>query len=912
MSEPPPDRRSRTLRRAVVVALLVALLLFLLLRSCERPPGGPFDYFAAKATELGRDARRVAKFVADEVKTLPYQGNTKGALGTLWEGAGSPQEKQALANALLAHCEGGEPAAADGAAFTLRIVHRGTAETTVYDGPIGDLVGEVHSIETPAPGKTRITIRGPQGRTSDVEAGSEREELLYRVQRAGGEPLEVVRELWHRDNQIGPVAAIAGDRHDFVVLPCRVGGFVRQKEEELLAQRGRAASDDARAYLALLDYCLRSDLALADLERALHVRARFDLPRILILSRAKVPDVPDGVQAFDLRLNRVAFDGAQPSDAYLAAQVRSFVESGLEQHFLTSLTQQPCTSTYDVFRKLNDGLPNSYDRRLGLVRQAIAALGERGRATFRARQDGPSVVVSKDGERCSLTGTAIHAQLASQLAKVPGAPAIDRQDLAPDDAALGVELALLASGAAPDYVLDVVELARDTDSLVVPGAGFVFRWGEGERRTEQVIDVEECETDLTLAFRVQAGIRPARGRRTIASAALADATTHNPWYRSGDEAQDDATSFCVSRHVHRQLRDGNAVAMELLGASDPDADPDARRPVATRGPLTLVGRGTHRTRVNGRDEELPILRVRLGESEFAVLDDARFPVGMADKLVEVRTAIRMRLVDEAGLGIAGAAVEIAGKSRTTGPDGRFTLPPMTGRLRLSASREQRPFGECEVDLTAPGRSEVVVALPRPRTQLLFVTRQNRSELDRLELSVQARRHIDRHLDAGHQIVIPDHRVEVDGVDVIAYYAHDLESGDIIGVTEDGLHGSAAAYGRALASLARDLARARNKPQPFAHVHMMRGALVAWWIYGKDRIGGYEHEEAINKMLGEMDDWQKATNLLTGLQGVTGARSAMGRAMGRAGWNVEGAGAAAAFKIGYLGATAFLDKKLEGS
>ena len=349
------------------------------------------------------------------------------------------------------------------------------------------------------------------------------------MQRTGDDkPLEVARELWHKDNEIGPVSAIVGDRHDFVVLPCRIGKFVREKEEQLLQARGRDKGEDAKGYLALLDYCLRSDLALADLERDLKIRARFDIPRILILSRAKVPDLPDGVLALDLRLNRVAFDGGDKADAYLAAQVRSFVESGLEQHFLTELTQQPCTSTYDVFNKLNDDYPNSYDRRLGLIGASLAALGDGGRAFFRARKDGPTVTVTKEGERFVHSGARINESVARQVGPDP-------------DPALAVELALMSTGAPPDYVLDVVELSRGDDSLVAEGARFVFRWGEGDGRTDQSIEVESCSGDLGLKWRVQSGVRPARGRRVIA-AALDGSTTHNPGLTGEDGAEDGRAS----------------------------------------------------------------------------------------------------------------------------------------------------------------------------------------------------------------------------------------------------------------------------------------------------------------------------------------------------------------------------------
>lgn len=885
--------------------LLVILGVLLFPRNCGKSVDGPFDYFRAKAGDLNLDPGRVAKFVADEVKTLSYKGNVKGALATLWEGAGSPEEKAALTEALLAHCPGGKPAApSSGVAVT--ITHRGAADTVIYEGPIGDLVGDVHSIETVAAGKTRITLRTRPPVVKELEAGPEREEIVFRVQRPGEDkPLEVVRELWHKENEVGPVAAIPEDRHDFVVLPCRIGKFVREKEEHLLQTRGRDKSEEAKGYLALLDYCLRSDLALADLERDLRLRARFDVPRILILSRAKVPDLPDGVLALDLRLNRVAFDGGDPSDAYLAAQVRSFVESGLEHHFLSEITRQPCTSTYDVFNKLNDDYPNSYDRRLALIGASLAALGDPGHAVFRARRDGPTVTVKKEGDRWVLSGARIKESVAREL-KLG-----DTHERA-QDAALAVELALMSTDAPPNYVLEVVELSRGDDSLVAEGARFVFRWDEGEGRTDQVIDVESCRGDMDLGWRVQSGVRPARGRRVIAKAALNESTTHNPWYLTGEDRQEEATSFCVSRKVFQELRAGRPVAMALNGRYGPEDEHHAPRPIVWKGQATRTGEGVHRTLINGREEEIRFIKAKIGDAEVAILDDARFPVGMADKITEIRTSIRARLVDESGLGIPGAAVTLpGGRSSMSGPDGRFILPPSTGQVKLTVTRGGKTLGEPVIDLAAPGRSDVLVTVPRLRTELLFITKGNARELDALHLTAQARRHLDRYVGAGYQVVIPSRRVEVDGVDVIAYYAHDLATGDIIGVTEDGLHGSSAAWSRALASLARDLAKSKGKLSPFAHVHAMRGAIIAWWIYSKERVGGLEHEEAIKKMLDEMDYWEKSTNLLAGLDQIPGARKAMGKAMKSAGWGVEGAGAKAAFKIGFLGATAFLERKLEG-
>ena len=56
-----------------------------------------------------------------------------------------------------------------------------------------------------------------------------------------GADLVVVRELWRGDNRVGAVGPLVGDRHDFVVLPCRVGKRVCEKEKLRLEQAGREA-----------------------------------------------------------------------------------------------------------------------------------------------------------------------------------------------------------------------------------------------------------------------------------------------------------------------------------------------------------------------------------------------------------------------------------------------------------------------------------------------------------------------------------------------------------------------------------------------------------------------------------------------------------------------------------------------
>jgi len=163
----PRDWRIITRRVVAVVAVLVMLWL---LQHCREEPS--FDYFAAKAEELGRDATRITAYVRG-LEELSYRGDLKGALGTLFGEAGSPEEKLALLEALLAHTRAPVPATLAAVApdargpaperpFEVVVAHLsylpdGTArETPVFKGPVGALVGDVHSISVPRAERTRL------------------------------------------------------------------------------------------------------------------------------------------------------------------------------------------------------------------------------------------------------------------------------------------------------------------------------------------------------------------------------------------------------------------------------------------------------------------------------------------------------------------------------------------------------------------------------------------------------------------------------------------------------------------------------------------------------------------------------------------------------------------------------------
>lgn len=974
------NRRRRNVAIVLGILLIIVLILLALMRGCAVVPDG-FNYLRAKAGELGDDPARIVAFVRDEVGTLEVRGDVKGALGTLWNGAGSPEEKKALAEALLAAARKparvtlddvaptrakDQDATAPAAPLQLALTHRallGDAaprETLVWKGPAGDLVGDVHSIETPEVGVTRIAVRAGADVQKDVDTkGATGEELVFSIERAGGEPFVVVRELWRAGDRVGPDRPQAGDRHDLAVLPCRVTKFVREKEEVLLGQRGRKEAPEARPYLHLLEWALDSDRELAKLERTYGVTAQLDLPRLLVLSRWPAPSLPGGfAHAFDLRLDRAGFRGPSLARAFQAAQVRAFVEAGLEQQFLTRVAALPTTSTVDVFSRLTDDVANTPTRRLSTILRALEDLeraGLDGRATFAARdprgakRERPvEVTVSRAPGGLRVQGGPVDEAFAKALAATPDAPrlpysaegTLDATFATAEEAAVAVESTLLAAKAAPpvgpSYVL-VTALSRGTEPLVQPGATFDFAWGEGEGRTEQRVRVLTTEPDLTLRFRVQAEGPPVAGTRTVEGAALEGALVHNPWYRAGPSRQAEATSFCVSRRVHAALKQGAPLDLGLSAAFGPDDDDKAPRRVERQAKLAAQGAGAVEVLVNGRKERLPVLKARLDEDEVAVLDDPVFAVGLADRLRSVTTSARGRLVDEQRLPIVDATVALpGGPAATTAVDGTFRLPPPArarwGKVALTVTQQGASPGQVEVDLTAAGLGEVEVVVPRLRPELAWITQRNAADLDGLAVSEQVKRHARRDLAAGRLVVIPTRMVD-DGLggELIAYFSCDGATGDLVGVIEEGLHG-ASAWSRAVESAAQDVQAAvkgglNEQDGASAPFHMLRGAIVAFWVYSAARVGGLGHKEAIISTLEQLDGWaenlqlahfanQEVEKLLggnpVGDKTAEQLTSRLSTLVGSGTTTSDNDAAKAAFKLGYLGATLFLASRLEDS
>jgi hypothetical protein len=834
-------RRNAALIGGVLLALAI-LLLLLSLRTCQavaKAETRPFDYFIAKAADLGNDPSRILAYVRDQMPTLDYRGNVKGALGSLWNGAASPEEKVLLADALLAAAGKAQHASLDDVCSTrdrkrdnaapllLTITHRIESaqpnSTKLYSGPAGMLVGDVHSVEFTEDGKTRITIRaGSQTPvTMEIPADAQGESLVFDWEIPASPSTtkySTVRELWHEGSHAQASAHRAGDRHDFVVLPCAVGAYVREKEPLILKQRGRDTSMEAPAYMALLDFAMASDDLQARIEKQMNVTALRDQPRVLIWSRYTLHDVPGGFAcALDARIDRPGFAGDRTA-AFRATQTRSLLQSALAAEFIQHQAGAPARSTFGLFSMLKADVPDSAVRRLAEIRATLQSMEEERSlesvATFTAQAEhGGSARPSVDA-RWTLDGLELRTgPLTREITPALLAATRGSSDSRTfsfkdaDAAALAVEACLLAAEVTPrivpSYVLNT-HITRHAFSPIQPGARLQFQWTEGDVRTDQQIRVIENTKSLRYQWRVHAGVIPVAGSREVSAQALASATAHNPWYRAGSSVQENSTSFLVSRKVYDAIKAGKGIELRVLGPLTDRADVAATRPVDFSDTLTPTRPTTIEVTINGKPEKLPILPGAIHGKPLALLDDPAAPVGMAQGLRSIVTAVRCRLVDSAGTPISNARISVISREQPPQPLGTSSLTAADGICLLTPPEEADTYGKAsltvtfpggatqklDADLTAPGLSTVTLKVDRPATRLLYLCKNDRRQLDGLKLPEETKRHAIRDLDAGRLLVIPTREI-FDGLrSSIAYYACDNQAGDITGVMDSGLCGAA--------------------------------------------------------------------------------------------------------------------------
>ena len=902
------DKRKPTLWIFLAFIILAAAIAAFFFIKCDKPPPkirAGFDYFEAKAGELGKDRSRILAFVHDGVLTLPYRGQVKGPLGALWDAAGSPEEKLALAEALLAHCEdddveiqdviGKSPKLAESPEakrlYKIRISHRlflpqgATAkDTLVFDGPIRDLVGEHQSIEVPKIGTTRLQIRGAQPKTIDLSCiGGIGEALVFEVEGPGrAKPQVVLRELWRADNQAGARLPLKGDLHEFVVLPSRISPWVREKEELTLKAAGVEKSDAGKQYLGLLDYCLDADERLAKLEAGLDVRASFKTPRILFLSKHNLPKAFGGpMYSFDLRLNRADFIGAKEVQAYQATEIRAFHEAGLEQAFMERWTGKPTTSAFDIFGRLRDDFPNHPQRRIKLISDALnhmqQAGGPEALATFQTQSGSKPVIRVKRGEKKAfhISGPTLDADMLKALTE-HGMPLPEQEGKLegevddPAKTAILIENGLLAAqgpqATAFNFLLETkVDLAR-ADAIFAPGS--ILRIHNKATGGDAWIRFTQTLGDLAFDFRVWNSSVSVPGSLRITAKARRESEKVGKFWYDKKLTYDDKVKLIIPGPTYRSLKEGKpgSYILSIKGKESPKS-------------FQFVKAGSLSIPVNGKPMDFPIIECSQDDKPVIILDDPDLPIINIDRMQYISTSLKGRLTDKKGVGIGGAQIAMEGKGVTvsTWLDGSFTLPPapehIYGPVKVRVNKDGELWGEVDVNLSAPGRETVQIQVPRKRMEVVWITPEG-AGLEKLKISAEATRHIKRHLASGLYAAVPERMLRMGGQETLAYFAFDSKDGHVIAVSEDGLHSSGADLKEAFNNVANFAKEKYDEFNKGVEGHLKDAA--------KDGLGKLINKTGINEevaralasIAADLIDSKGEMGMISTLHGFRGSLTAM--------------------------------------
>lgn len=977
----------------VLILVIIAVLFFLFLKKCsikEEPDENKIviGYFTEKAAELEFNRAKIISWIRDSVYTYEYKGELKGPLATLWDKGGSIKDKLSLANRLLQESSdtkkqdlitlndiSDETEEFSDTIYKLKITHRvlkadGTfSDTEVFNEAVSYFVGDVHTVTIPSIGTTRYVFRNKDSLTIDVSTlGAIGEEIIFTIPKPGFGHQIVKRELWKYDNNVGPSLPLLGDQHDFVVLPCRINESVVKKEKEILESEKREETDAGKNYLGLLDYCLQSDKILEEYEKEKEVKAIFDMPRILVLSKYNIPKTKGGpFYAMDLRWNRTSFEG-DSVNAFLACSMRGFLDAGLEQQWFSEWSKRSCMSSFEVFNRLQDDYPTYPLRRMTLAEKCFRefkALNNKGASlVFSAHKTGKDedvlakVTIRKndDGNIVIEGGNYDQAKIEFLLERELIIPVKEDKiegliDSDPKKAAIIIENALLATDykphVPPDYFMNV-EFNRGKRNLLVTGS--VLRLIGETKSIHKFINVGKS---VTMDFKVWNSSLTIEGFLTLDEDAMETSRLFDRWWYNEELTYNDKTSLVLSRDIYRELKSGK----------DSKCANGKNLEDATEETLFVTEPSTANIMVNGKDVELPTVCYKNAEGEIRhLLDYEKVPVLKIDKYSSIETEILCRLTDSSSKVIANASVKLknAGTSAITMPDGSFILPPPLtesyGMDSFIIEKNNEEYGRVAVDLTAPGIDIIDIISPRKRMEAVWLTLDSLDYLASLPLTDEVKKHIKSYIEKGEFVLTPSRMVPTEGGDIIGFYAFDAQTGDITSVFESGINGVmrnmddiydditddltdwAKDNGKEMgkegvsnliktAGIEGAMADAMNSYWSdvidvmesgakangmILALHSYRGGLAAMYGYSGHRINQddkTDHTKALVNTLRDMDMWAGKCDFFEGTEYVGGddVKDAVEELINNFYPGFSGPAAKAAFKVGYIFAVMGLHK-----
>lgn len=426
----PRKRGVRLAVSLVVLGAVTAALTYPLWRPGPGPVAAP-DYILDQARRLGFDADRIAAFVRDDVPLDEYEGVLRGAVGTLWAGTGNELDRALLLEALLnrsgiptrlvqgetvgveIQSAGGgfsyvgpslssDPGATpiDEIPGSLYHVAEVVLRTWSADGSsvtdesiafrTADLIGrDIRIFYRPVDGATVAVVHGRGGElVSKADAAtSQRQEVVFGLSGPGTEAAERSRELFTRAlGEEFPSVFHPTNRYTVVVTAVWVPASVREREAGWAG--GWENQHDATAHRVAYSFLSLSDENSRSMMAETGVSARFDSPRVIMVSDEAIPVAGTRSLSLDLRKNDIAVESDPAGVAF--SSLRSLYDASLESFVLRRETGQPATSAADVLANAFGELGSTPSERHMVLRDALARL-------LREEPEGASLIVAPEG-----------------------------------------------------------------------------------------------------------------------------------------------------------------------------------------------------------------------------------------------------------------------------------------------------------------------------------------------------------------------------------------------------------------------------------------------------------------------------------------------------------------------------------
>ncbi|MDF1738618.1 MAG: hypothetical protein P1U86_05625 [Verrucomicrobiales bacterium] len=381
------------MKRSIRIALGVSIALAIVF--CFRGGDQENSYLYEKASTLEFSQEQIVTFVHEEISPLPGSEAFRGALGTLWEGAGSRKESAHLLSELLGHSGIENSVVSNGEQFGVRVASSGEVIPAV-NGEALTSHEEIEnypnfSISMPVIGRETETVSF-QGNTSEFLSsplriaitdgtatlvGPDDQTLLAAVFSPGERVLAkisfhlldgsletVTRELI--DDTV-PQPCMPAE-HVIVFAPCEIDEGIFRKQKALIAQSWGESSPSYQSYSLVLDHWYQSDRMLTDLRTHFDADAFYRIPRVLIGSCYLDDSGDPAGYALDLRRNSIHLTH-NDDKARSFALTRASLEAELEANVILSATGMSSRSAIEVFlAHLNHGAQQSGPRISGYER----------------------------------------------------------------------------------------------------------------------------------------------------------------------------------------------------------------------------------------------------------------------------------------------------------------------------------------------------------------------------------------------------------------------------------------------------------------------------------------------------------------------------------------------------------------